>query len=70
MPTREYYREQARLLIRWATMATDPGVAERLSYRAHNMLQLAGETAETVRDRQPYETLNAALFRQRSSRLR
>jgi hypothetical protein len=69
MPTGDYYREQARLLMRWAASATDREIAQRLSYRAHDMLQLANETATAtaVRNEDAQETLNAAMLRQGSS---
>jgi hypothetical protein len=41
MPNANYYREQARLLLRWAIAASQPEVAERLSKRAQDMLALA-----------------------------
>jgi hypothetical protein len=41
MPKPDYYREQARLLMRWAAAALDGDVARRLTHRAHELMQLA-----------------------------
>lgn len=49
MPSSDYYREQARILTSWAAAATDPGIAQRLSCRAHEMLQLADKTRTSDR---------------------
>jgi hypothetical protein len=58
MPTGDYYREQARILMQWAVIAKDQGVAQRLSYRAHGMLQLANESATVVAIRDAHESSN------------
>jgi hypothetical protein len=73
MPNGDYYREQARILMRWADAATDQRVAQQLSYRAHELLQLAEKLATTDIGREKNDSLNAALsnaVRQRCSRLR
>jgi hypothetical protein len=38
MPNANYYREQARLLLRWAEIATSPATVQRLKARAQQML--------------------------------
>jgi hypothetical protein len=37
----DYYREQARLLMRWGASARDPAVVEKLTDRAQDLLDLA-----------------------------
>jgi hypothetical protein len=44
MPNANYYREQARLLLSWARAASDSKVAERLTVRAQEMLELAARS--------------------------
>jgi len=41
MPNAPYYRDQARLLLKWANETQEPGVARRLTRRAQIMLVLA-----------------------------
>jgi hypothetical protein len=38
MPNANYYREQARLLARWAITTTSRDVCERLMKRAHELV--------------------------------
>ena len=71
MPDGDYYREQARILMRWADAATNPRIAQQLSYRAHELLQLADNTETTLDGREMNDSLSAALLsaiRQRCSR--
>lgn len=64
MPNADYYQEQARLLLRWAATASDPAIAQRLLYRAHEMLALADRAAAaTAGSPQAPETLNLAVLR-------
>ena len=41
MPNSKYYRDQARVLMNWASVAHDRGTTERLAARAQQMLLLA-----------------------------
>jgi hypothetical protein len=41
MASPDYYREQARLLMRWGALARNPAVAEKLTDRAQDLLDLA-----------------------------
>ena len=41
MPSASYYREQARLLLQWASDAHDPKVIQRLTTSAQDMLTTA-----------------------------
>jgi len=47
MPSAPYYREQARLLLKWANETQESGVAKRLTARAQIMLALAQRGEET-----------------------
>jgi hypothetical protein len=47
MSTANYYREQARLLSRWADCAADPLTAQRLRARAGQLLSKACGAAES-----------------------
>jgi len=49
MPSADYYREQARLLLRWAKDSRDAVTAQRLTDRAKDMIRFA-ERAETRSD--------------------
>jgi hypothetical protein len=46
MPRAEYYREQARLLAKWANESRDPTTARRLMNSVRNMLALSERTAD------------------------
>jgi len=46
MPSAPYYREQARLLLKWANETQEPGVARRLTRRAQIMLVLAQQALD------------------------
>jgi hypothetical protein len=41
MASSDYYREQARLLMRWGSLARNPAVVEKLTDRAQDLLDLA-----------------------------
>lgn len=41
MASPDYYREQARLLMRWGASARNPATAEKLADRAQDLLDLA-----------------------------
>jgi hypothetical protein len=41
MASPDYYREQARLLMRWGALARDPAVVEKLTDRAQDLLDMA-----------------------------
>jgi hypothetical protein len=46
MPSASYYREQARLLLRWANKSQDESAAQRLTRRARDMLDLAEQAQD------------------------
>ncbi len=46
MPSSRYYRVQARILLGWARVASDPELAERLRGRARELLAAANVTDE------------------------
>lgn len=41
MASPDYYREQARLLMRWRASARNPAIVEKLADRAQDLLDLA-----------------------------
>jgi len=41
MASPDYYREQARLLMKWGSLARNPSVVEKLMDRAQDLLDLA-----------------------------
>jgi predicted mannosyl-3-phosphoglycerate phosphatase (HAD superfamily) len=47
MSSASYYREQARLLLQWASDAHDPQVIQRLTTRAQDMLATAQRLHQT-----------------------
>lgn len=55
MPTASYYREQARLLMRWGQLARDSAVAEQLTNRAQQMLEMAEQRDEQCNERLPLD---------------